>query len=349
VTGLAEGVWAPEILLLARPITDAQRDRLAQLVHAQPRAAIAAVTTTGPPLTEWAIHLHPDEPGHAVIDPIGLAITPQRVGSEDHASVVDMLAATRAEPTQAPAHWRVDTAGAVGMGGTAAEPVFVSPDRQPTSTAAADSGVPAGGERSAPLVAVLGPVEIQHAPQPPEPTKRAQLTALASFLALNPGASRDAVDEAMWPGRQVSLATRNTAIAKLRTWLGTDTDDNDYLPRAAADGYRVHPAIQTDWHLFTDLVPDGPAAAPTDNLIAALDLVRDQPFKGVNPRRYIWAERLQQEMIAAIGDVADELARRALRAGDHRLALKAVMAGLVAEPGSEPAVAAPAPRPPRRR
>jgi DNA-binding SARP family transcriptional activator len=40
-------------------------------------------------------------------------------------------------------------------------------------------------------------------------------------------------------------------------------------------------------------------------------------------------------MIAAIGDVADELARRALSAGDHRLALKAVMTGLAAEPGSE--------------
>jgi hypothetical protein len=40
-------------------------------------------------------------------------------------------------------------------------------------------------------------------------------------------------------------------------------------------------------------------------------------------------------MIAAIGDVADELASRALRAGDHRLALKAVMTGLLVEPGSE--------------
>jgi DNA-binding SARP family transcriptional activator len=151
---------------------------------------------------------------------------------------------------------------------------------------------------------------------------------------MNPGATRDAVDEAMWPGRRVSLATRNTAMAKLRNWLGTDPDGNDYLPRAA-DGYRLHPAIRTDWHLFTELLPDGPASASTAKLVATLDLVRDQPFKGVNPRRYIWAERIQQEMIAAIGDVADELARRALRADDHRLALKAVMAGLAAEPGSE--------------
>jgi DNA-binding SARP family transcriptional activator len=177
-------------------------------------------------------------------------------------------------------------------------------------------------------------VEIQHVRELSEPTKRAQLTALAVFLALNPGATRDAVDVAMWPGRKVSLATRNTAMAKLRQWLGTDPDGDDYLPHAA-DGYRLHEAVRTDWHLFTELVADGPTTAPTPNLVAALDLVRDQPFKGVNPRRYVWAERRQQEMIAAIGDVADELASRALRTDDHRLALKAVMTGLLVEPGSE--------------
>ena len=51
-------------------------------------------------------------------------------------------------------------------------------------------------------------------------------------------------------------------------------------------------------------------------LIAALDLVRDQPFKGVNPRRHVWAMRLQQVMTVAIGDVAAELTRL-LRAIQH--------------------------------
>jgi DNA-binding SARP family transcriptional activator len=124
-------------------------------------------------------------------------------------------------------------------------------------------------------------------------------------------------------------------MTKLRNWLGADLDGNDYLPRADTDGYRLHPAIRTDWHLFTELLPNGPARASTSDLIAALDLVRDQPFKGVNPRRYVWAERIQQDMTAAIGDVAAELARRALLGENYRLALKAVMTGLAAEPGSE--------------
>ncbi len=343
-TGVAEGTWAPEVLFIARPITDVQRDRLAQLIDAQPRAAIAAVTTAGPPLTEWTIHLHPGEGGHAVLDPLGLALAPQRLGSQDHARLVDLLAATHAEPTTAPQPWHVAGTAGPCLADTAAGPDSMPSDEPPdpsaghaTASMSADAvrSAETGEESAAPLVAVLGPVEIQHAQALSEPTKRAQLTALAAFLAMNPGATRDAVDEAMWPGRQVSMATRNTAMAKLRNWLGTDPDGNDYLPRAATDGYRLHPSVRTDWHMFAELLPNGPATAPTGNLVAALELVRDQPFKGVNPRRYIWAERIQQQMIAAIGDVADELASRALDAGDYRLALKAVMTGLVAEPGSE--------------
>jgi DNA-binding SARP family transcriptional activator len=344
-TGVAEGAWAPEILLIAQPITDSERGRLTHLIHTNPRAAIGVVTTAGPPLTEWAIHLHPEAAGHAVLDPVGLAVTPQSVGPRDHAKMVDLFAATRAEATTAPPPWRVRSP---------AEPTPVDITNEPPSlprddplrsssgganatswTPVADPTVATRQKASAPLVAVLGPVEVKYTPELPEPTKRAQLTALAAFLAMHPGSSREAVDEAMWPGRRVSTATRNTAMAKLRDWLGTDPDGNDYLPRATTDGYRLHPGIKTDWHMFRELLPSGPATAPSADLVAALDLVRDQPFKGVNPRRYIWAERIQQEMIAAIGDVADELARRALSGGDHRLALKAVMTGLAAEPGSE--------------
>jgi DNA-binding SARP family transcriptional activator len=124
-------------------------------------------------------------------------------------------------------------------------------------------------------------------------------------------------------------------MTKLRNWLGADAHGTDYVPRATSEGYRLHPAIHTDWQIFRELLPSGPTIAATADLLSALHLVRDQPFKGVNPRKYLWAERLQQDMIAAIGDVADELARRALRAGDHRTALRATLTGLTAEPGSE--------------
>jgi DNA-binding SARP family transcriptional activator len=346
---VAEGVWAPEILLIARRLTSVQRDRLTRLIHAEPRVAIAAVTTSGPPLTEWAIRLHLSDTGQAMLDPVGLAVTPQRVGPENNGSLIDLLAATHAAPTAAAPTWHVETTGEPGLPETPGEPEpttleeHQAPPKEsgernlpPNRAPSPDGAVPdLADPNAAPLVAVLGPVEIHHARELAEPSKRGQLTALAAYLALHPGQSRDSVDEAMWPGSRVTLATRNTAMTKLRNWLGADPDGNDYLPRADTDGYRLHPSIQTDWHLFTELLPNGPARASTSDLIAALDLVRDQPFKGVNPRRYIWAERIQQEMTAAIGDVAAELARRALLAEDHRLALKAVMTGLTAEPGSE--------------
>jgi DNA-binding SARP family transcriptional activator len=284
-----------------------------------------------------------------MLDPIGIAVTPQRVGPEDNSSLIDLLAATHAAPTAAAPTWHVDTTGEPTPAGTPGEqePITLEEDRaareesgernrQPDGAASRDGAASElANPNAAPLVAVLGPVQIHHAGELAEPSKRGQLTALAAYLALHPGQSRDSMDEAMWPGSRVTLATRNTAMTKLRNWLGTDSDGNDYLPRADTDGYRLHPAIRTDWHVFTELVPNGPARASTADLTAALDMVRDQPFKGVNPRRYIWAERIQQEMTAAIGDVAAELARRALLAEDHRLALKAVMTGLTADPGSE--------------
>jgi DNA-binding SARP family transcriptional activator len=323
-TSVAEGTWAPEVVLIGAPLTGVQRNRLADLVLTEPQVAVAAVTTHEPPLTEWATLLHPDNPEHAVIDPLGLGIRPQRISPKERDGLVDLLASGHAEPTPAAAPWHVDIVTTPPVGALHADS---SDDGTAPQNAHESNG--------APMVAVLGPVEIQHAPELTEPNKRGQLTALAAFLALNPGQTRDAVDEAMWPGRRVSLATRNTAMTKLRNWLGTDPDANDYVPRAAADGYRLHPSVRTDWHQFCELLPEGPAKASTTNLRAALNLVRDQPFKGANPRRYIWTERIQQEMIAAIGDVADELARRALHAGDTRLALTAVAAGLAAEPVSE--------------
>jgi len=128
--------------------------------------------------------------------------------------------------------------------------------------------------------------------------------------------------------------TRNSAVSKLRRWLGAAADGTEHLPDAAA-GYRLHPDVRSDWHLWLGLLLDGPAVASTEALAAALELVKGQPFAGVNTRTYVWSERDKQEMISAIGDAAHELARRALLAGDATLARQAAAAGLQADPGAE--------------
>ena len=106
-------------------------------------------------------------------------------------------------------------------------------------------------------------------------------------------------------------------------------------PRVVNDGYRLHPDVTTDWHQWQQLLPDGPAAAPTTALAAALDLIKGRPFAGTNPCRYAWADRDRQDIISAIVDVAHELARRALLDANAPLARRAAAAGLQADPGAE--------------
>ena len=73
-----------------------------------------------------------------------------------------------------------------------------------------------------------------------EPSKRGSLTELAALLALFPGRGHASIDEAIWPGRRVSDNTRNTAMSKLRRWLGRDSGEADYLPRLqVGTGYRL--------------------------------------------------------------------------------------------------------------
>jgi DNA-binding SARP family transcriptional activator len=190
--------------------------------------------------------------------------------------------------------------------------------------------------RPAPTILVLGPVEIVDAGGPVEPTKRNRLTELAAYLALNPGTDHVAIDAAVWPATRVSVNARNTAMSKLRRWLGKDSDGNDYLPRYQSDtGYRLRDEVTTDWHLWCDLLPEGAQQATTDDLEQVLALVRSRPFDGVRAHRYAWAENLRQTMISAIVDVAYELARRRLIEGRWRAAEQAVVVGLTVEPGME--------------
>jgi nucleoid-associated protein YgaU len=201
----------------------------------------------------------------------------------------------------------------------------------------ADSEEPAGapGHRPPPLVQLLGSVELLHPRGTVERSKQRQLTEIAAYLCLHPGRDHTHLSEAIWPGARTLDNTRNTALSKLRKWLGTNTDGEDYVPRVLDDGYRLHPDVRSDWQLWHELLPDGPAAADTAALTAALELIQDRPFAGTNPRRYAWAERHRQDMISAIVDAAHELAHRALLEGNAPLARHAAAAGLQADPGAE--------------
>jgi len=190
-----------------------------------------------------------------------------------------------------------------------------------------------------PKILVLGPVELLNAGGKVEPTKRSRLLEYAAYLALTPGATHTAIDNAIWPDRkrEDNFNTRNTATSKLRRWVGTDPGTGDeYLPRLqAGEGYAFGPAVTTDAGDWEHLLGHDPLNAPTERLEEALSLVRGIPFEGVHRKRYAWAEPIRQRLISEIVDVSSELAHRRLMEGRWRSAEQAVVVGLRIEPAQE--------------
>lgn len=364
------GAWYPEILLLGGRVDPADRVRLEDLLQDLPRVSLAAVTAADSTPAEWTLTLNPTDDGPdglAVLRPLNLALRPQRLSDQDLDQLLGLLAVADLPSQNLP---RKDPAapvliveepsladlGAQLVSPTSIHLVLAPEPTQPEATAAAppdvDQDAPDEPEvdtvatidepappvepesEPAPLVQVLGPVTVLHARGRLEPDRRNQLTEIAAFIALHPGLDHTHLDEAKWPGARNLTNTRNSAISKLRRWLGTAADGTEHLPDATA-GYRLHPGVRTDWDLWLELLPSGPAGASTEALADTLELVKGQPFAGVNKRTYAWAERDKQEMISAIGDAAHELARRALIDGDAALARQAAAAGLQADPGAE--------------
>jgi hypothetical protein len=160
-----------------------------------------------------------------------------------------------------------------------------------------------------PTLRVLGPVRLDAYGPAPDPSHQARLTELAALLALVPASTAASIDEAIWPDRRADTIqnTRNTAVSRLRRWLAGDAD-GPYLARGS-----LQLRLATDWHAFLDLsghAPDTMLSRSTAQLTAALRLVSGQPFAGVHPSRYRWADRLQVEMTIRIAAVATELAGR---------------------------------------
>ena len=109
---------------------------------------------------------------------------------------------------------------------------------------------------------------------------------LIAFLALHPGSTAHALDEALWPGTRVGAKTRNSAVSWVRLWLGEAPDGQPYLMNVGDTGvYRLHPDVTTDWHDFLTLARRGLEAGPdgVNDLAAALDLVRGRSFTGIDP------------------------------------------------------------------
>lgn len=188
------------------------------------------------------------------------------------------------------------------------------------------------------LVRLLGPVEVHsgagRTTRPPARTRE-----IVAYLALMPGLSEQAFSEALWRGERPTgekiRNKRNQYLARARSWIGATTEGRPYIGYVDDIGYALDPATSVDWWRFREHLGDGLAEASDQDLAAALKLVTGRPLSGIDPTRFVWAESVAGELIDAIGDVACELATRALHTGDTRIAIWAIEKGLLADDAHE--------------
>jgi LysM repeat protein len=280
-------------------------------------AILNTATTADPTGSGWQLYTGADE---WRLEPFGITIRPQRPNPDDIAALVEIL--------------RIAQPGTVV--GDVAEPASAAAI-EPVTVDQHAAREPAPAE--APTIRLLGPLDILGTRGPnPDSNRRRRITELAAYLVLHPNADRHQIEDAIWPGDRVSVATRNATMSRLRSWLGSNPAGQPYVPPVAGhDGYRLAPEVTSDWHEFLRLSNRGYAAAQhgLPDLEAALALVRGRPFAGINPATYTWAEGDIQDMISAITDVAHTTATLLLETGEPARARTAAGRGLLAEPCSE--------------
>nr|WP_246221419.1 BTAD domain-containing putative transcriptional regulator [Phytoactinopolyspora mesophila] len=349
----------PEIVLISRPLPEEHWRRLAALLSTEPKVALAIVASGAEMIDDglggdWELRV--DSARGAVIEPLGITVRPQQVDSRTYEQIARLVEAADAEllgagepelrlddipiPTS---EARLSAGQYVDVGtlvrGDTSDTAVDQTEQDKLSLAATDAMLRDGdvvklAQEEHPRVLLLGEPDVAYAKGSLESSKRGQGIQIAAYLSLRPGRSGPAMDEAIWPGRRLGQKTRDTAVSKLRRWLGTNEAGEPYLPYAVKD-YRLHADVRSDWQDWCEMVGRQPREATTENLRTALDLVRGRPFSGIRSGAYAWADIHAQEMIASIVDVCHVLAERAMGVGDLRGAQMATLLGLDIEPGSE--------------
>jgi DNA-binding SARP family transcriptional activator len=349
-SGRAPDHWAPEVHLGHH-----------NGISPAPWSGVAAVTTAGASrdsATGWTLRVHAD--GDAVLEPLGLHIVASRLTDDDFASLLALLdAATRPtgyvdafDPDQPgpgtdPSILPVDEPGEADDVETLLEQLIVTAPlalRSPRAAVIAalpvipdtDDEQDVETDPNAPRILLLGRVDVTGATTPAT-ARRGRALELLAYLALHPGASAAELDDALWPGQRVTHDMRNSLVSRTRTWLGTDPGGRPYLDHSnnSGRGYRLHPAVRTDWHDLLNLARRGLVGDDSDQLDAALRLVRGRPFLGVDPASYAWAEADAQEMISTIVDIAHDTATHLIDTGRSTAARSTLAIGLTVEPASE--------------
>lgn len=187
-----------------------------------------------------------------------------------------------------------------------------------------------------PHIRLLGPIDITGAAGP-RPSAPIRCTEVIAYLALHPGGNSNNFTAAIFPGERPTGvgAKRNQYMRNSRAWLGTNSAGQPWVGMVPEIGYALDPSTEVDWWRFQRLIGDAIGTTSTDNLTSALRLVDGCPMSYPDEHRYNWADADKTEIIAAVVDVAHELATRAISNGDPRTATWATLKGLGADPTNE--------------
>jgi hypothetical protein len=318
LTGRCRGVlgeaWMPHFLLVAEQPEPEELDRLVRLSGIWQRTPMGYLVAGEIPGATWTWDVSDD--GRISVPLLGLDAEAQLLPAAQYRAVVDLFkTATRLEP----------------VGGR---------PRTPGSPAGAiDASTLAGLERPAAVeVRMLGPIEVS-APGQLEDGRAEACTEALVYLAAHPaGVHPTVLGSAVWP-RGVSPTVRDATVARLRDWLGRDSEGRPNLVTVSDGRLRLGPEVRTDWVVFEALLllaEQRPANEET-YLQQALALVRGRLLQARRPRRYAWLarENLEYEVPARIADAAHRLVELRLARGSAAGAVQAAIGGLRGAPDEE--------------
>nr|MCU0284652.1 LysM peptidoglycan-binding domain-containing protein [Candidatus Nanopelagicales bacterium] len=292
-------------------------------------ARSAGLITSAPVPVAGAV-LHVDDTGTAVLAPDGLVLRPSALPEAAASALLGLLAATDIPD---------DPEGTHPEDSQDADRELPDPADSQARAARAWAG---GGDSAMPTIAprllVLGQLRVEHAAGPVESTRIGRLAETAAFIHLNPDSRPSALQSALWPGVRSNAQTCRQMITRTRTWLGRAVTGDPHLQQLSETGglLRLGPGVTSDWDDFQRLAEAGLADPhDTEQLTAALQLVRGRPFGPVAGRELPWTDLHVNTMIELIVDVAHELALRHERAGNPSAARDAALRGLRTECESE--------------
>jgi hypothetical protein len=182
-----------------------------------------------------------------------------------------------------------------------------------------------------PVLLMLGPIELVGAQGTLPPRAAKQCLEYCGWLLEHPGTTAQAMGSAL----AVAEGTRRSNMSRLRTWLGSSSSGEAYLPDAYTGRILLHASVSSDWLRLRILTAGGINRSSDGGLRSALELVRGAPLADAAPGQWHWAEELRTDMISAVRDIGVELARRANEGGDLDLARWAAARALAAAPGDE--------------